>query len=81
MIISANTAAPTDTIESIQGSIFCKINAPVIEYDKGTSIGGTSGDTMITNQSKNNWNSIIFSVIKKTCYMVCRVYSKNLSNQ
>ena len=66
MIISATTAAPTDTIESIRGSICCKINAPVIEYDKGTSTGGTSGETIITSQSINNCNIIYVSIIKKT---------------
>ena len=54
IIISATTAAATDTRERIHGSIFCKTKAPVIEYDKGTSIGGTNGDTMIIIHNKNN---------------------------
>lgn len=49
--MSAITAAPTDTIESIRGSICCKIKAPVMEYDNGTRIGGTSGETIITSHS------------------------------
>jgi hypothetical protein len=64
MIISATNAAPTDTIESIRGSIFCRIKTPVIEYDNGTSIGGINGDTMITIHNINNWNTIILSIIK-----------------
>ena len=68
IMMSAITAAPTDTIESIRGSTFCKISAPVIEYDKGTSMGGTSGETIITNHNMRYCTTIISYILKKPLY-------------
>lgn len=51
-------AAATVTKESTRGSTFCTISAAVIEYDNGTRIGGTNGDTMITIQSMRSWSTI-----------------------
>lgn len=76
--MSAKTAAATDTKERIHGSIFCTTKAPVIEYDNGTSIGGTRGDTIIIIHNTINWTTIILSFNKKNPLHGCLSIAKEL---